>query len=77
MENKPTVEEIVEINQLLALWGHILDSHNQERYAEVLMDDCFYDCSIFGFETATGIEAIQHIFKQEGHAKAHHTHLYF
>ena len=70
---KPTVNDIIEINQLLSLWGHVLDSRDWDKFSEVLTEDAFYDCSIFGFEPVTGIEAIRGIFKQEGHAKAHHT----
>jgi hypothetical protein len=70
---KPTMNDIIGINQVLSLWGHVLDRREWDRFSEVLTEDAFYDCSIFGFEPVTGIESIREIFKQDGHAKAHHT----
>lgn len=70
---KPTVNDIVEINQILSLWGHLVDRREWNRFSEVLTEDAFYDCSIFGFQPVTGIEAIRGLFNLEGHAKAHHT----
>lgn len=70
---KPSINDIVEVNQLLALWGHLVDGRTWDRFDEVLTDDAVYDCSIFGFRPVSGIDAIRGIFNQEGHARAHHT----
>lgn len=70
---KPSIHDIVDINQLLSLWGHVIDGRAWDRFADVLTEDANYDCSIFGFPRISGIAAIQEMFKQEGHARAHHT----
>ena len=70
---KPSINDIIEINQLLSLWGHVIDAKAWDRFADVLAEDASYDCSIFGFPRVCGIEAIQETFDREGHARAHHT----
>lgn len=70
---KPSISDIVEINQLLSLWGHLLDGHGLDRLDEVLSDDALYDASVFGFACVCGIDAIRAIFNQGGHAQAHHS----
>lgn len=70
---KPSISDIVEVNQLLSLWGHLVDRRAWGRFDEVLTDDAFYDCSIFGFAPVSGIDAIRGTFDQAGHARAHHT----
>lgn len=70
---KPSINDIVEINQLLSLWGHVMDGKAWDRFADVLTEDARYDCSIFGFPCVSGIAAIQETFEREGHASAHHT----
>ncbi|WP_223569750.1 nuclear transport factor 2 family protein [Pseudomonas sp. BF-R-26] len=70
---KPSISDIVEVNQLLSLWGHLVDRRAWHRFDEVLTDDALYDCSIFGYTPVSGIDAIRGMFDQEGHARAHHT----
>ncbi|WP_223541915.1 nuclear transport factor 2 family protein [Pseudomonas sp. BF-RE-26] len=70
---KPSFSDIVEVNQLLSLWGHLVDRRAWHRFDEVLTDDALYDCSIFGYTPVSGIDAIRGMFNQEGHARAHHT----
>lgn len=70
---KPSINDIVEINQLLSLWGHVIDGKAWDRFADILTEDASYDCSIFGFPRVRGIEAIRGTFDREGHALAHHT----
>lgn len=69
---KPTTDDIVEINQVLALLGHIMDSRAYHRLSEVMTPDAFYDCTIFGFGTATAFDAIAELMGRDGHAIAHH-----
>lgn len=69
---KPTESDIVTINQVLALLGHLIDQRAYDRLDEVFVPDAFYDCSIFGFGTATGIDEIRALLSREGHALAHH-----
>lgn len=70
---KPTTDDIVEINQILSLWAHLVDNHAWDRFGEVFTEDAHFDSSVFGFAPVTGIAAICHMASQDGHAKAHHT----
>ncbi|MBA1348374.1 nuclear transport factor 2 family protein [Rhizobium sp. WYCCWR 11146] len=70
---KPTADDIVEINQILSLWAHLVDNHAWDRFGDVFTEDAHFDSSVFGFAPATGIAAICHMASQDGHAKAHHT----
>lgn len=70
---KPSISDIIEVNQILSLWGHLVDKHAWDRFGEVFTEDACFDSSVFGFAPVTGIEAIRHMASQEGHAKAHHT----
>lgn len=69
---KPSNNDIVEVNQLLSLWGHLVDKREWDRFGEVFTDDAFFDSSVFGFAPVSGIEAIREMASQEGHARAHH-----
>ncbi len=70
---KPSIQDIVEINQVLSLWGHLVDNRAWDRFGEVFTEDAYFDSSVFGFAPVAGIEAICHMASQEGHANAHHT----
>ena len=70
---KPTTDDIVEINQILSLWAHLVDNRAWDRFGEVFTEDAYFDSSVFGFAPVTGIAAICHMASQDGHAKAHHT----
>ena len=70
---KPTTDDIVEINQILSLWAHLVDNHAWDRFGEVFTEDAYFDSSVFGFAPVTGIAAICDMASQDGHAKAHHT----
>ncbi|MGR9162408.1 nuclear transport factor 2 family protein [Rhizobium leguminosarum] len=70
---KPTTDDIVEINQILSLWAHLVDNHAWDRFGEVFTEDAHFDSSVFGFAPVTGIAAICHMASQDGHARAHHT----
>jgi len=70
---KPSIEDIVEVNQILSLWGHLVDRRAWDRFGEVFTEDAQFDSSVFGFAPVTGIKAICSMASQEGHASAHHT----
>lgn len=70
---KPSTDDIVEVNQILSLWAHLVDTHAWDRFGEVFTEDAYFDSSVFGFEPVTGIQAICQMAGQEGHASAHHT----
>ena len=70
---KPSISDIVEVNQILSLWGHLVDSHAWDRFDEIFTEDAHFDSCVFGFAPVNGIEAICRMASQEGHAKAHHT----
>ncbi|MFB9984216.1 nuclear transport factor 2 family protein [Mesorhizobium kowhaii] len=70
---KPSISDIIEVNQILSLWGHLVDKRAWDRFGEVFTEDAHFDSSVFGFAPVTGIEAIRHMASQDGHAKAHHT----
>lgn len=70
---KPSTSDIVEVNQILSLWGHLLDKRQWDRFGEVFAEDAFYDCSVFGFASVSGLEAIRTMLGHEGHALAHHS----
>lgn len=70
---KPSISDVVEVNQILSLWGHLVDKRAWDRFGEVFTEDACFDSSIFGFAPVTGIAAICHMASQEGHAKAHHS----
>lgn len=70
---KATFNEIIEIEQTLALLQHIIDKREWNRGNEVFTDDAAYDCGIFGYEPATGVKEIEKMFEAGEHAKAHHT----
>lgn len=69
---EPTTDDIVAINQLMSLWGHILDAGQWDRVGEVLTEDAVYDARVFGIEPAHGIAAISANLSGGQHALAHH-----
>jgi hypothetical protein len=68
----PSDRDIRAAEQLMALWGHLLDGRQWDRLDECLAADAVYDGSIFGFEAADGIAAIRAVLSSAGHAHAHH-----
>ncbi|MFD1981631.1 nuclear transport factor 2 family protein [Mesorhizobium newzealandense] len=70
---KPSISDIIVVNQILSLWGHLVDKRAWDRFGEVFTEDACFDSSVFGFAPVTGIEAIRHMASREGHARAHHT----
>jgi hypothetical protein len=69
---QPTHDQILEIERVLSLWGHLLDERAWERLGECLTEDAIYDGSVFGFEPVQGIDAITATLRDGEHAAAHH-----
>jgi hypothetical protein len=70
---KPTNDDAVEIAQVLALWGHLMDDRELDRLGEVLTEGAVWDASAFGLDPAVGLDAITSVLRADGHARAHHT----
>lgn len=70
---KPTIDDTVEIQRVLALWGHLMDNRELDRLGECLTEDAVWDASAFGLDRAVGLEAITAVLRADGHARAHHT----
>jgi hypothetical protein len=75
------VEDIVEINQLMSLYGHLadaakftpVDSPAQQRLAEVFTDDAEYDATLAGGPMSRGLAEIRGMFStpKPSHPPAH------
>ncbi|WP_329537429.1 nuclear transport factor 2 family protein (plasmid) [Streptomyces sp. NBC_01450] len=68
----PTHDDIIEIEQVLSLWGHVLDDRAWKRLGECLTENAIYDASVFGFEPVQGIDVIEAMLRNGEHAVAHH-----
>jgi len=55
------VAETVAIQQLYALYGHLMDDRAWERLTEVFTPDCVFDASALGVPLMTGVESIAEI----------------
>jgi SnoaL-like domain len=54
--------DVVEIHQLLGLYGHAVDSSDQARLEEVFTEDAVFDTSDFEQGVHVGLPAIKAIF---------------
>ncbi|MEU5295155.1 nuclear transport factor 2 family protein [Streptomyces sp. GTA36] len=70
---KPTNDDTVEMQRVLALWGHLMDDRELDRLGECLTEDAVWDASPFGLDRAVGLEAITAVLRADGHARAYHT----
>lgn len=70
---KPTLEDTVEITGVVALWAHLMDDQQLDRFGECLTEDAIWDGSVFGFDPVAGLDSITAVLGAPGHAKAHHT----
>jgi ketosteroid isomerase-like protein len=50
---------ILEIHQLVALYGHIIDEKDLSRLDEIYMRDAVFDMTAMGFPMVKGIESIR------------------
>lgn len=68
-----TAEDIVHIQQVIALYGHVLDAAQWERFREVFSEDAEADYSRGGVaEPMRGVDAIADFFRGVNHPSAHH-----
>jgi 3-phenylpropionate/cinnamic acid dioxygenase small subunit len=64
---------IVLINQLVALYGHIVDAAEWHRFPELFVPEAELDYTSAGApEVCHGIEAITEFFRGANHPSAHH-----
>ena len=65
--------DIMMINQLLALYGHIVDAAQWNRFDELFLPDAELDYTQAGADNVhRGIPAIQDFFRAVNHPSAHH-----
>ncbi|HEY3005748.1 MAG TPA: nuclear transport factor 2 family protein [Kribbellaceae bacterium] len=67
--------DIVEINQLLARYGHLIDAGSWERFDEVFVPDAVLDyrnCSMNVLDVLHGLDAVVAVFRAANHPSAHH-----
>lgn len=55
------VADTVAIQQLYALYGHLMDDRAWERLTEVFTPDCVFDATALGVPLMAGVEAIAEI----------------
>ncbi len=65
--------DLVDIAQLMARYGNIIDEREFSRTAEVFIPDAVYDVKDFGFGVVRGVEAIVELWTHTAtHPLAHH-----
>jgi SnoaL-like domain len=66
--------DILAIQQLLALYGHIIDGREWHRVGELFTTGAIYDMSEFGLRVANGSAAIGELWSRPdaAHPLAHH-----
>jgi hypothetical protein len=68
-----TLEDRLDIQQMLALYGHLIDDRAFERLAEIFTDDAVFDLSGFDGTRFDGLAAIvEMMIASEQHPLAHH-----
>jgi hypothetical protein len=70
----PETSDILAIQELLALYGHIIDEREWHRVAELFTATSVYDMSAFGIGIVHGAAAIRELWGRPGaaHPLAHH-----
>ena len=65
--------DYVAINNLINLYGHIIDEREWSRMEELFTDDVVFDMTSFGPPVIHGLAALRTCFRElEGHPLAHH-----
>lgn len=65
--------EAVAIEQLYALYGHVMDDRNWARLTDVFTEDCVFDATALGVPLMEGVEAIAEVSSTTPQAPlAHH-----
>lgn len=69
--------DIVEIQQLMAHYGHLVDSKQWPRLGEIFSDDGIFDVIAYDAGRHEGLRAVIAFFEKASHPPAHHsTNLY-
>jgi hypothetical protein len=66
--------DITEINNVIALYGHVVDSRDWNRMSEIGTEDFVFDVSTLGLrpERARGIPEVTEFFRTADHPPVHH-----
>jgi hypothetical protein len=63
MGTTPSTDDVVAIQQLLGLYGHVVDGHSErDRLDEIFTRDATFDTADFGQGVHHGLDAIRAIF---------------
>jgi SnoaL-like domain len=66
------IDDLLEIHNVLALWGHVLDNRDWDRLSDCLTEDAEYDSPFFGFH-GSGYANVLALLRDGKHtAVAHH-----
>jgi 3-phenylpropionate/cinnamic acid dioxygenase small subunit len=57
----PDPAQVVEILQLYALYGHVMDDRDWSRLAEVFTPDCVFDATAMGVPLMEGLKAVAEV----------------
>lgn len=69
--------DIVEIQQLMAHYGHLVDAKQWHRLGEIFSDDGVFDVTAYDAGRHAGLAAVRAFFERATHPPAHHsTNLY-
>jgi hypothetical protein len=70
---KLDADDILAINNLINLYGHVIDERQWSRMEEIFTPDTVFDMTSFGLEVIVGLDALRACFRQlEAHPLAHH-----
>lgn len=65
--------DVLAIERILALYGHLVDDEQWQRLDEVFAADATFDVTAVGAERYVGLDAIRAFFASVAHPPAHHT----
>lgn len=67
------VGDVLAINNLINLYGHVVDDRQWSRMPELFTEDVFFDMTSFGPEPLYALEALTRCFRElDRHPLAHH-----
>ena len=65
--------DVIQVHQLLGLYGHIVDAAAWDRFEELFVDDAVLDFTgVRAPRVFEGIEEIREYFREANHPSAHH-----
>ncbi len=68
-----SVEDRLEIHELISLYGHIIDERQFSRLGDVFTDDAVFDLTGYGGDCHYGLAAITRLMREsDEHPLAHH-----